>query len=64
MKLLKLREVQQLTALSRSALYELMAADLFPRPIRVGVRSVRWYEHEVHEYIASRPRAGSDRPGR
>ena len=49
-------------ALSRSVIYELMAESPFPKPIRVGDRAVRWIEDEVVEYIASRPRAGSERP--
>ena len=33
-----------------------------PKPIRIGSRAVRWVEQEVLDFIASRPRAGSDRP--
>ena len=51
-----------MTALSRSAVYALMAESRFPKPIRVGSRAVRWVEQEVADFIASRPRAGSERP--
>ena len=57
-----LRDVTEATALSRSVIYDLMAESRFPKPIRVGDRAVRWIEDEVIEYIASRPRAGSERP--
>jgi len=61
-RLLTLRDVTEATALSRSVIYDLMAESRFPKPIRVGDRAVRWIEDEVIEYIASRPRAGSERP--
>ncbi len=60
-RLLTLREVTAATALSRSSVYALMAESRFPKPIRVGTRAVRWVEQEVLDFIASRPRAGSDR---
>jgi prophage regulatory protein len=50
-----------MTALSRSAVYALMAESRFPQPIRIGARAVRWVEREVLDFIASRPRAGSER---
>ncbi len=63
-RLLTLRDVTAATALSRSAVYALMAESRFPKPIRVGNRAVRWVEQEVRDFIASRPRAGSARPPR
>ena len=57
-RLLTLRDVTAMTALSRSAIYALMAESRFPKPIR----AVRWVEQEVADFIASRPRAGSERP--
>ena len=50
-----------MTALSRSAVYALMAESRFPQPIRISARAVRWVEREVLDFIASRPRAGSER---
>ncbi len=61
-RLLTLRDVMAMTALSRSAIYALMAESRFPKPIRVGARAVRWVEQEVADFIASRPRAGSEHP--
>ena len=63
-RLLTLRDVTAATALSRSAVYALMAESRFPKPIRVGARAVRWVEQEVLDFIASRPRGGSERPAR
>ena len=59
-RLLTLREVTAATALSRSSVYALMAESRFPKPVRIGTRAVRWVEREVVDFIASRPRAGSD----
>ena len=61
-RLLTLRDVTVLNALSRSAVYALMAESRFPKPIRIGSRAIRWVEHEVLDFIASRPRGGTERP--
>ena len=61
-RLLTLRDVTAMTALSRSAVYALMPESRFPKPTRIGTRAVRWVEQEVLDFIGSRPRAGSDRP--
>ncbi len=58
-RLLTLRDVMAATALSRSAVYALMAESGFPKPIRIGSRAVRWIEQETLDFIASRPRGGS-----
>lgn len=52
--LIRRREVERLTALSRSRIYALMAAGDFPKPVQLGVMSVAWLEAEIHEWIASR----------
>ena len=61
-RLLPLRDVLHMTALSRSAVYALMAESRFPKPLRIGSRAVRWVEQEVLDFIASRPRGGTYRP--
>ena len=61
-RLLTLRDVTAATALSRSAVYALMAKSRFPKPIRSGSLAVRWVEQEVLDFSASRSRAVSDRP--
>ena len=63
-RMLRLPAVLQRTGQSRSALYALMAAGRFPRPLRIGARAVAWLEHEVEAWIKSRPRGGSERPER
>ena len=61
-ELLTLRDVMAMTAVPGSAVYALMAESRFPKPIRIGSRAVRWVEQEVLDFIASRPRGGSERP--
>ncbi|MCY4507671.1 MAG: AlpA family transcriptional regulator [Acidobacteria bacterium] len=49
-------EVEALTGLSTSTIYEYMRNGDFPRPIQVGVRAVRWPESEIMAWLADRPR--------
>lgn len=62
MRLLKLRQVMDMTALTPSGVYALMKTAGFPRPVRIGKHAVRWIEQEVLDFIARRPRGGSERP--
>ena len=48
---LRLPEVVRRTGLSRSTLYNRIAAGAFPRPLRLGDRSVGWLESEVDDWI-------------
>lgn len=52
--LIRRKQVEALTALSRSRIYALMAAGDFPKPVQLGTMSVAWLEAEIHEWIASR----------
>ena len=51
MRFLKLKEVMEKTALSRSAIYRKMNEDQFPQSISLGDRSVAWVESEVDEWM-------------
>ncbi|WP_420589216.1 helix-turn-helix transcriptional regulator [Bacterioplanoides sp.] len=53
-RILRLPEVQKLVGLSRTTLYDRMAAGEFPRPIKLGgpnSRSVGWPESLVTQWI-------------
>ena len=63
-RLLTRREVEARAGLSRSSLYRLMRQGMFPEPIRVGVRAVRWPSSEIDAWLASRPRATGESLGR
>ncbi|MFC3681382.1 helix-turn-helix transcriptional regulator [Bacterioplanoides pacificum] len=54
MKILKLKEVMDCTALARSTIYKYISEDFFPKPIPLGTRSVGWLESEVEEWILAR----------
>ena len=60
-RLLKRREVEQLTGLGKSTIYDLMARGLFPRPVQISAHAVRWHLDEILHYIRTRPRSGSGR---
>ena len=56
-RMLRRVEVETLTGLSRSTIYELMRDGEFPLPLQVGKRAVRWHEREIAAWLAERPRA-------
>ena len=54
-RLLRRREVERVTSMSRSAIYRLMQEGDFPRPVRVGPAAVRWRQSDIAEWLESRP---------
>lgn len=58
---IRLPAVLKKTNLSRSTIYRLEAEGKFCARVRLGENSVGFYEHEVDEWLASRPRV-SDAP--
>ena len=59
-RLLARAEVQERCGIARTTIYRLMRSGLFPTPILIGERAVRWSEAEIDQWIASRPRATSE----
>lgn len=55
-RLLRLPEVQFLSGLKKTSIYD--RADGFPAPVKIG-RATAWRESEVNAWIASRPSVGS-----
>lgn len=55
------QEVERMVKMPRSTLYDRIKDGTFPKPIRVGKRSVRWFEDEILEWMETRARAGSAR---
>ena len=53
-RLLRLPEVQRLTGLRRSAIYEQMQRGLFPRSVKAGPRAATWSEAAVQAWISDR----------
>ncbi len=56
MKVIKVPEVLERCAISRASLYRLLQRNEFPRRVRLGIRSVGFYEHEVNQWLAERQR--------
>ena len=54
-KHLRRAAVQDLTGLSRSTIYDLMAKGQFPRPVRLTGKAVAWPESVIAEWLAQRP---------
>ena len=53
-KIIRLQAVKARCGLSRSTLYNRMAAGEFPSPIALGARSVGWVESEINAWIVAR----------
>ncbi|HGF5258543.1 TPA: AlpA family transcriptional regulator [Vibrio parahaemolyticus] len=53
MRFLKLKEVMEKTALSRSTIYRKMSEDVFPKSVNLGDRAVAWVESEVDDWMES-----------
>lgn len=52
--ILRLRPVMDISGLGRSSIYNYIKAGNFPRPRKLGARSVGWLASEIFEWVASR----------
>jgi prophage regulatory protein len=52
--ILRRREVEKLTGLARSTLYQYVKVGVFPPPVRLGARAVGWRYADVLDWINSR----------
>lgn len=50
-KLMRRKEVESLIGLKRSAIYKKMSEGGFPKPIKIGSRTVCWVESEIFAWI-------------
>ena len=53
-RIMRLGETCRATGRCKSAIYDDMKADRFPKPVKLGPRAVGWLAHEVDEWIAAR----------
>lgn len=51
------REVEVLTGLARSTIYDLMSKGLFPRPVKITGKAVAWQESSIAAWMAQRQRS-------
>lgn len=54
-QLLRLPSVKAATGRSRASIYADMADGTFPKPVRIGTRSVAWRQSDIDKWIESRP---------
>ena len=59
-RLLRRAEVETITGLSRSAIYDRLTTGEFPAPVRLGRGVVRWRSDELVKWIDGLPKAESD----
>jgi len=50
----RLKEVKEMTSLSKSSIYRLMDTGDFPRQISLGARSVAWAKSEIKEWCENK----------
>ena len=53
-KILRLPAVISKTGIARSTIYAKIAEREFPKPIRLGSRSVGWLETEIDQWLSQR----------
>nr|WP_244157933.1 AlpA family phage regulatory protein [Pseudomonas guguanensis] len=60
MRILRLRQVQERTGLSRSTIYDRINLKSprydpnFPKPVKIGLSAVGWLEESVNDWIKER----------
>lgn len=47
----RLKRVINVTGLSRTSIYNYMKEGSFPRPHKIGARSIGWNSHEVMSWV-------------
>ena len=59
-KLLTAKEVTAIVGLSRPAIYAAMSKGRFPRPMKLGLKSVRWRVSDIDAWLQSLPKSHGD----
>jgi prophage regulatory protein len=59
--ILRRKQVEARTGLSRSTIYARIKAGTFPAPVSLGPRAVGWIENDVHRWLCDRIDAGWNR---
>lgn len=57
LRMLSMKEICALTGYSRTHIYRLEAAGDFPRRVKLGPNSIRFYSVEIEAWMLARPRA-------
>ena len=56
-RLLTHKEVLERLRVKTNTLYRLRKAGVFPQPVKISTRAVRWWQSDVDDYLRSRPKA-------
>ena len=59
--ILRRKQVEARTGLSRSTIYARIKAGNVPAPVSLGPRAVGWIENDVHRWLSDRIDAGWNR---
>ncbi|WP_319549130.1 AlpA family transcriptional regulator [Desulfogranum marinum] len=54
LSILRRKQVEQRTGLSRSSIYLHIKNGLFPKPVSLGPRAVGWLENEINAWLAEK----------
>ena len=54
LSILRRKQVERRTGLSRSTIYLRIQEGTFPRPISLGARAVGWLENEIEAWLVAR----------
>jgi prophage regulatory protein len=54
--IMRRRQVEEVTGLSRSTIYAMITEGLFPRPLKLGKRAVGWRASDIQQWLDSRER--------
>jgi prophage regulatory protein len=54
LSILRRKQVEKRTGLSRSTIYLRIQNGTFPRPIKLGARAVGWLENEIEAWLTAR----------
>ena len=54
LSILRRKQVEKRTGLSRSTIYLRIQEGTFPKPINLGARAVGWLENEIEAWLAAR----------
>lgn len=57
-RILRRTEVEALTGLSRSTIYDWMKKGTFPKPVALGARMVGWRTSSIAEWLMTRETKG------
>ena len=52
--MIKLKDVQRITSLSRSSIYAYIEKGIFPTQVKLGARSVAWLESDIQSWVESK----------